>query len=60
MDPDPRHFVNLDPHPDPHSDPHQSDKLDPEPDPDRNPFSDVKPKCIEYEPLLAVLQGFEP
>ncbi len=43
--------------PDPHSDQHQSDKLDPEPDPDQHQFTDDKPKCIDYEPILAVFQG---
>ncbi len=52
------HFDNLDPHPDPH--PHQIKtriririkiyKLDPEPDPHQ--FADVKPKSMEYEPIL--------
>jgi len=43
---DPHHFSNLDPHPDPHPDPHQ--------------FADVKPKCMEYAPILALFEGFEP
>jgi hypothetical protein len=57
---DPDHFGNLDMHPDPH--PHQITiriririkiyKLDPEADPDPHQFADVKPKCIEYEPIL--------
>jgi hypothetical protein len=55
---DPDHFGNLDPHPDPHQnknpDPHESDKLDPD------QFADVKPKCMEYEPILALFQGLEP
>jgi hypothetical protein len=40
-------------------DPHKIYKLDPEPDPDPDPhqFADVKPKCMEYEPIF---QGFEP
>ncbi len=64
MDPDPHHFGNLDPHP------HQIKiriririkiyKLDPEPDPDPHQFADVKPKCMEYEPILALFQWFEP
>jgi hypothetical protein len=37
---------------------HQSDKLDPDPDPLK--FSDDKPKCMDYEPILALFQGFEP
>jgi hypothetical protein len=41
---DPRHFGILAPHLDP--DPHQ--------------FADDKPKCLEYEPILALFQGFEP
>ncbi len=51
-DPDPHHFGNLDPHL------HQRDKLDPEPDPHK--FADDKPKCMEYEPILALFQGFKP
>jgi hypothetical protein len=43
---DPHHFGNIDPHPDPH----QRDKLDPEPDPHQ--FTDVKPKCMEFEPIF--------
>jgi hypothetical protein len=62
---DAHHFSNLDPHPDPHQiknldphpDPHQSDK--PEPDPDSHQFAGDKPKCMEYEPILALFQGFE-
>jgi hypothetical protein len=64
---DPEHFGNLDPHPD---HPHQRKigiwirikihKLDPEPDTDLHQFADVKPKCMEYEPILALFQGFEP
>jgi hypothetical protein len=58
LNPDPHHFGNPDPHP------HQIKiricikiyKLDPEPD--RN--ADFKPKCVEYEPILALFQGFEP
>jgi hypothetical protein len=41
VDPDPHHFGNLDPHPEP--DPHQ--------------FADDKLKFMEYEPILALLQG---
>jgi hypothetical protein len=60
----PHHFGNLDPHPGPH--PHQIKiwirikicKLDPEPDPDPHQFADVKPKCMEYEPILALFKGF--
>ncbi len=64
------HFVKLDPHP------HQIKiriqtriririhikiyKLDPEPDPDLHQFAAVKPKCMEYEPNLALFQGFDP
>jgi hypothetical protein len=66
VDPDPHHFGNLDPHPDPH--PHKIRiririniyKLDPEPDPDPYQFADVKPKCMEYETILELFQGFEP
>ncbi len=36
---------------------HQSDKLDPDPDPLK--FADVKPKCMDYEPILALFQGFQ-
>jgi hypothetical protein len=58
---DPHHFGNLDPHPDPH--PHQIKiririkifKLDPE----LHQFADVKRKCMEYEPILALFQEFE-
>jgi hypothetical protein len=32
-------------------------KLDPEPDPHQ--CADVKPKWMEYEPILALFQGFE-
>ncbi len=62
QDPDPRHVGNLDPD----SHPHQIIirirtkiyKLDP----DLHQFADVKPKCtgMEYEPILALFQGFEP
>jgi hypothetical protein len=31
------------------SDPHQSDKLDRDLDPHQ--FADVRPKCMEYEPI---------
>jgi hypothetical protein len=47
----------LDPHPDPHQIKFRNRirikiyKLDPEPDPHQ--FADVKPKCMEYEPILA-------
>jgi hypothetical protein len=58
---DPHHFGNLDPHPDPHQIKIRISikiyKLDPEPDPHQ--YADVKPKCMEYEPILALLQGFE-
>ncbi len=33
-------------------------KLDPEPEPDLHQFADVKPKCMEYEPILALSKGF--
>jgi hypothetical protein len=64
--PDPHNFGNLNSHPDPHS--HEIKiririkifKLDPERDPDPHQFADVKPKCTEYEPILALFQGFEP
>jgi hypothetical protein len=56
VDPDP--FCNLDPHP------HQIKirilvkmyKLDPDP----HKCADVKPNCMDYEPILALFQGFEP
>ncbi len=56
LDPDPHHSVNLDPHP------HQIKirirnkifKLYP------YQFADVNPKCMEYEPILALFQGFDP
>ncbi len=34
-------------------------KLDPEPDPGPHQFADVKTKCMEYEPILALFQEFE-
>jgi hypothetical protein len=27
-------------------------------DPDPHQFADEKPKCMEYEPILAIFQGF--
>ncbi len=33
-------------------------KLDPELDLDPHQFADVKPKCMEYEPILALFKGF--
>jgi hypothetical protein len=33
---------------------------EPEPEPDPHQFADDKPKCMEYEPILALFQGFEP
>jgi hypothetical protein len=56
---DPHHFAKLDPHP------HQIKiririkiyNLDPGPDPDPRQFTDVKPKCMEYEPILALFKG---
>ncbi len=50
MDPDSHQIERLDP------DPHQSDKLDPDP----HQFANDKAKCMEYEPICAFLQGFEP
>jgi hypothetical protein len=35
-------------------------KPDPEPDQDPHQFADDKPKCMEYEPILTLFQGFEP
>jgi hypothetical protein len=66
LDPDPDHIDNLDPHPDPHL--HQIKiririkmyTLDPESDPDPHQFSDVKPKCMKYAPILALFHSFEP
>jgi hypothetical protein len=69
VDPDPPNFDNLDLHADPHT--HQIKiririhiririkiyKLDPEPDPDPHQFADVKPKCMEYESILALFKG---
>jgi hypothetical protein len=60
------HFGNLDPHPDKLK--HQIKiririkiyNLDQEPVPDPHQFADVKPKCMEYEPILALFQRFEP
>jgi hypothetical protein len=59
---DPHNFGNLDPD----SQSHQFKiririkiyKLDPEPE--SHQFADVKPKCMEYEPFLALFQRFEP
>ncbi len=58
---DPQHFGNKDPHP------HQLKirvririkicELDPQPDPNPQQFADVKPICMEYEPILAPFQG---
>ncbi len=53
---DPHHFSNLDPHRDQKKIRTQSVKLDPDP----QQFADDKPKCMEYEPILAHFQGFEP
>jgi hypothetical protein len=39
--------------------PHHNDKLDPEPNQDPQQFADDKPKCMEYEPILKLFQGFE-
>jgi hypothetical protein len=39
-------------------DPHPDQNLDPDTDPHR--FADVKPKCVEYEPVFTLFQGFEP
>jgi hypothetical protein len=54
---DPHHFVNLDQHPDPHQLKIRIRikiyKLDPEPDQDPHQFADVKPKCMEYEPIFS-------
>jgi hypothetical protein len=52
----PQHFGNLDP--DPHRDSQQSDQL--HPDLDTHQFADEKPKCMEYELILELSQGFEP
>jgi hypothetical protein len=61
VDLDAHHFGNLDTHP------HQLKiriririkiyKLDPEPDPDPHQFADVKPKCMEYEPILVLFKS---
>jgi hypothetical protein len=40
----------------PHPDPHQRDKLDPDP----HQFAGDKPKCMGYEPLVALFHRFEP
>jgi hypothetical protein len=40
------------------SDPHQCDKLEADPDPHQ--FADDEPKCMEYVPIWAIFQGFEP
>jgi hypothetical protein len=49
---DPHHFGKLVPHPDPH----QIDLLDPDP----HKVSDDKPQSMEYEPICALFQEFEP
>jgi hypothetical protein len=46
---DPHHFGNLD------QTASKFYELDQEPDPDPPQFADVKPKCMEYEPILAPL-----
>ncbi len=61
MDPDPHNFDNLDLHA------HEIKirnrikiyKLDTELDSDPHQFADFKPKCMEYEPILALFQGSE-
>jgi hypothetical protein len=30
------------------------------PEPDSHQFADGKPKCVEYEPIYAIFQKFEP
>jgi hypothetical protein len=37
-----------------------SSVVDPDPDPHPHQLADVKPKCTEYEPILAFFQEFEP
>ncbi len=39
-------------------DPHQSVKLEPDQDPHQ--FADDRPICMEYKPIWALFQGFEP
>jgi hypothetical protein len=39
-------------------DPYQCDKLNP--DPQTHQLTDDKPKGMEYEPISALFQGFEP
>jgi hypothetical protein len=64
--PHPYHFGNLDPRPVPH--PHQEkirririrDKLDKEPDPIPHQLAYDNPKYMEYEPIWAFFQGYEP
>jgi hypothetical protein len=57
---DPHHFGNLNPRPHPYKIKIRIRikiyKLDPEPDPHQ--FADVQPKCMEYEPILALFQAF--
>jgi hypothetical protein len=31
-----------------------------DPDPDPHQFADDKPKFMEFEPILGLIQGFEP
>ncbi len=61
MDPDLPHFGNLDPQQIKIririSD--QSDKLDLKRERDPLQFADDKRKCMEYEPILAIFQGFK-
>jgi hypothetical protein len=52
VDPDPHHLGDLDPYLDPHP---QTIK---NPDSDPHQFADIKPNCMEYEPILALFQGF--
>jgi hypothetical protein len=57
---DPHHFGNLDPHKIKIRIRIKFCKPNPEPDPNLHKFADVLPKCMEFEPILALFQGFEP
>jgi hypothetical protein len=58
-DPDPHHFGNLDPHPDRIRIKKKSGSAsNKNQDPDPHQFTDSNPKCMEYEPIRALFQGF--
>jgi hypothetical protein len=57
VDPDPYPYAGSASASNKNPDPHQIDQLDPEPDPHQ--FADDKSKSMEYEPILALFQGFD-